>query len=86
MSSGRCEGCGRTGPAPRIGAHILECPAWLYLPYDHQLDPVESYTRWQAEGRQEKRVEHKAELADREVIARAKADARWATPKDILED
>jgi hypothetical protein len=86
MPTGRCEGCGRTGSASKISAHMLECPAWLSLPYDRQFDAGLSYTQWKTGGRQEQREEHKAELADREVTLRAMADARWATPKDILED
>jgi len=86
VATGRCEGCGRTGSASKIREHVVQCGEWLSLPFDYQLDPERSYRQWKAEGRQEEREGHKAELAGREVQLRAMADARWATPKDILED
>lgn len=86
MATGRCEGCGRTGSACKIRDHVIQCGDWLALPFDHQLDPERSYRQWKAEGKQEARVEHKAELAGREIRLRAMADARWVAPRDILED
>lgn len=86
MASGKCVGCGRQGPSGKIYAHVTECPPFLALPYSEQTDPVEAYAEWQAEGKQEAREVRKVALSDREVELRSAADARWATPKDMLED
>lgn len=85
MAQGRCEGCGKTGSACKIETHCAECPKWLALPFDRQLDPALSYAGWVAEGKSAERASRKRELAEREVELRSVADARWATPADILE-
>jgi hypothetical protein len=88
--TGRCDGCGKTGSACKVRTHILECAAWqaLYAQDPAQArDPEAAYLAWTAEGeRTEARAERKAVLAGLEVDKRAVADARWATPADILED
>jgi hypothetical protein len=89
MASGRCDGCGKTGPASRISAHILECEHWQrkYATDPGSVrDPETAYAAWQAGGRTEDREDRKAVLAERETVTRTAASARFATPKDILED
>jgi hypothetical protein len=89
MPSGRCDGCGKTGPASRISAHILECGEWQarYVADPASArDPETAYTAWQDGGRTEDREDRKAVLAERETVTRTAASARFATPKDILED
>lgn len=86
MASGRCAGCGRSGPSGKIYAHVTECSPFLALPYAGQTDPVEAYEAWQAEGKAEAREVRKVALSDREVELRSAADVRWAKPRDLLED
>jgi hypothetical protein len=86
MASGRCEGCGRTGSSTKIYQHVVECELFLKLPPGQMLDPLTSYANWQAEGKKAHRTERKQDLTTQEVVLRAAADARWATPRDILED
>lgn len=87
--TGRCEGCGTTGPVPKVGEHILQCAAWQKLYAADPalaLSPEESYRRWQEGGKDEARGVRIAAAVELENRLLAAAAARFSRPKDILED
>jgi hypothetical protein len=87
--TGRCAGCGKTGSSNAISRHIIDCPDWQAVyarDPDKALDPVAAYEQWMTEGKQEARVERREALTAQEEVLHTAAEARWATPKDMLED
>jgi hypothetical protein len=79
MAAGRCEGCGQTGSARKLAAHITQCGQWLGLYAQDPrlaLSPEESRLRWQEGGRAESRAEHllavTSDIADRRGLAAAR--------------
>lgn len=95
MGQGRCAGCGKIGPGgAAMTGHIMQCEDYVRVFRDDPLKaltPEEEYVRWsEEENSLERRQERKAEelsvrFADLDA-RRARDEARWVTPKDILED
>ena len=79
MAAGRCEGCGQTGSARKLAAHITQCSQWLklYVQDPHlALSPEESHHRWKEGGRAESRAARllavTSDIADRRGLAAAR--------------
>lgn len=87
MATGRCVGCGETGPERQVRQHCLKCPDWARVYWDNPslaLDPVSEYLRWAAEDKPgERAAELEAKVADTDARRAALAD-RYRT-RDILE-
>lgn len=93
MTTGRCAGCAVTGAPRRVQQHILTCTAYQNLFLSHPeraLDPVAEYLRHRATDTPQARADQRSERLRRRFITldrqQARANARWATPPDILAD
>lgn len=85
---GRCAGCGRTGPAREVTAHLPQCAQWaaLYLEDPARaLGPEEELERWQ---REDKAVEHAVLVATLRGASESRRAAQAArfTLADPLEE
>ncbi len=94
MAMGRCAGCGKTDASRKVQLHALTCPEYLDLYRTDPvrcLDPDAEYARYQAEDNNpEARAERRDIRLRRRFLdteqANARQAARWATPKDLLDD
>lgn len=81
--TGRCAGCGKTGPPKPMRKHVVECLDWLALPPDRQLGPEAEYGRWQLEDREAERDARRERAIADNTAARAVAGARFACSRDL---
>lgn len=94
MSTGRCAGCERTGPASKITVHILGCAAYAVLYRQNParcLDPVTEYERYRgSDNTSETHARDRDKrLADRYAVTAhtaARQAATFARPRDLLDD
>ena len=80
---GRCAGCGKTGQPKPLRLHVTECPDWLALPSQKQLDPEAEYRRWQDENRDDERDERRERAIEASTAARQAVSARFARSRDL---
>jgi hypothetical protein len=81
--TGRCSGCGRTGQPKPLARHVTECPDWLALPPDRQLDPEAEYRRWQAGDKDAERERRREQAIEANTAARAAVAGRFARSRDL---
>jgi hypothetical protein len=58
VAAGRCAGCGKTGSACHVSAHIIDCGDWLALYASdpaRALDAEAEHERWKADDQQTER-------------------------------
>lgn len=89
MSAGRCSGCGDTNRSCKvIREHIRRCEQYrklLETDPDKALEPEEDYRSWSARDKTDERIERRDRLVSETDAKHAAQEARFATPKDILE-
>lgn len=88
-STGRCSGCGLTGPYRAIVAHTIKCPEFAALiRWDSgaALEPAQEHARYVESGgtASDKAAARKAQVADTDARRAAMAE-RFRT-RDPLED
>lgn len=83
--TGRCAGCGKTGQPRPLVRHVVECPGWLALAPERQLDPEAEYARWQAEDRDAERDARRERAIEASTAARAMVASRFARSRDLDE-
>lgn len=91
--SGRCAGCGITGSPRKVNQHLLACSEFQELFRTDPaaaLDAQSEYRRFREQDTPESRAQNRdARLtvlfADQERLL-VRQQARWATPRDLLED
>lgn len=86
MSTGRCAGCGKTGPERPLRAHIAVCSKWLEVftrDPKAALDPVREYSRWLEHDRPAERVARRIAITEFNNATRAAHVARFARGSDI---
>jgi hypothetical protein len=66
-----------------VGRHIVECPQWLALPPDRQLDPEAEYARWQSRDREDERDQRRERAIEANTAARDAAGLRFARSRDL---
>ncbi len=81
--TGRCAGCQKTGQPKPMRSHVVECPAWLALPRERQLDPEAEYRRWQDEDREDERDARRERAINANMTARQVVSARFARSRDL---
>lgn len=81
--TGRCAGCQKTGQPKPLRKHVVECPSWLALPPERQLDPEAEYARWQQQDRDAERDARRERAIADNTAARAAVSARFATSRDL---
>lgn len=81
--TGRCAGCEKTGPGPRMRVHVTECPDWLALPPERQLEPEAEHVRWLEKDRAAERDERRARAIADSTALRAGAVSRFAVSRDL---
>jgi hypothetical protein len=80
---GRCAGCGKTGQPRPVGRHVVECPQWLALAPERQLDPEAEYLRWQSRDREDERDARRGRAIEANIAARDAAGLRFARSRDL---
>ena len=81
--TGRCAGCGKTGPPKPLSRHVTECGAWLALPPGRQLGPEQEYRRWESEDKGGERDARRDRAIADNTAARAASSARFARGSDL---
>jgi hypothetical protein len=80
---GRCAGCGKTGQPKPVLRHVAECPDWLALPPERQLDPEAEYRRWLEQDRGDERDQRRERAIEASTAARQAVGARFARSRDL---
>lgn len=63
--------------------HVVECPDWLALPTERQLEPEPEYLRWQEQDRDADRDRRRELAIEATETARAAAGERFARSRDL---
>jgi hypothetical protein len=77
------------GSPRKISAHCASCPQWLELfaaDPSRALSPTEEHRRWEDEGRDAERLARLEQTVSDTQARRAAGAARFAAPRNILED
>jgi hypothetical protein len=61
----------------------VECPQWLALPPERQLDPEAEYARWQSGDREDERDARRERAIEANTAARAAVSGRFARSRDL---
>jgi hypothetical protein len=89
MATGRCAGCGKSGPPKKVQAHIMTCPDYAEL---YRADPARAlppeaeHARWAAQDKEADKAARRAALAEAGAARRADQVGRFARLPDILDD